>query len=96
MFLKDLEAYAKSLPNLRKLEPTLECTEDYPDFFVVKTKETYVFEDESEADDRINLTRSNPGFAGVDKKYKAAKINKNGEVTRPETWTVVAKLNHVG
>lgn len=96
MLLKDLEAYANSLPNLTKIEPTSERTEDYPDFFVTKTKETYVFEDEADADDRINLARNNPGFAGCDKKYKAAKINKSGEITRPETWTVVIKLNHVG
>ena len=96
MFLKDLESYVKSLSNLKKIEPTLELSEDCLDYFVTKTKETFVYEDEADADERINLARNNPGFAGVDKKYKQGKIDKNGDITRPETWTVVVKLKHVG
>ena len=62
-------------------------------FYVVKTKETYVFEDEADADVKVDAARRDPGFAGVEKKYKAGKMNKAGDVVRPETWTVVVKLN---
>ena len=90
----DIKDYVDSLENLRKIEFTIEDDEEMSGgFFVVKTKETYVFEDEADADIKVDVARRDPGFAGVEKKYKAGKMNKAGDVVRPETWTVVVKLN---
>ena len=90
----DIKDYVDSLENLRKIEFTIEDDEEMSGgFFVVKTKETYVFEDEADADVKVDAARRDPGFAGVEKKYKTGKMNKAGDVVRPETWTVVVKLN---
>ena len=90
----DLKDYIDVLENLRKIEVTIEDDEDMSGrFYVTKTKETYVFEDERDADVKVDTARQDNGFAGVEKKYKAGKMNKAGEVTKPETWTVVVKLN---
>ena len=90
----DIKDYVDSLENLRKIEFTIEDDEEMSGgFYVVKTKETYVFEDEADADVKVDDARRDPGFAGVEKKYKAGKMNKAGDVVRPETWTVVVKLN---
>ena len=42
----------------------------------------------------VDEIRRNPNFLGVEKKYKAGKMNKAGDVVKPETWTVVAKIGH--
>ena len=90
----DIKDYVDSLENLRKIEFTIEDDEEMSGgFYVVKTKETYVYEDESDADVKVDAARRDVGFAGVEKKYKAGKMNKAGDVVRPETWTVVVKLN---
>lgn len=90
----DIKDYIESLDNLRKIEITIEDDEEMSgSFYVTKTKETYVFEDEHDADVKVDSVRQDNGFAGVEKKYKAGKMNKAGEVTKPETWVVVAKLN---
>ena len=90
----DIKDYVDSLENLRKIEFTVEDDEEMSGgFYVVKTKETYVFEDEADADVKVDAARRDPGFAGEEKKYKAGKMNKAGDVVRPETWTVVVKLN---
>ncbi len=90
----EIKDYVDSLENLRKIEFTIEDDEEMSGgFYVVKTKETYVFEDEADADIKVDDARRDPGFAGVEKKYKAGKMNKAGDVVRPETWTVVVKLN---
>lgn len=62
------------------------------DMYVLKTKETYVFDTEEEADNLINDRRQNAGFAAASKKFKAGKMNKNGEVVRPDSWIVVITL----
>ena len=90
----DIKDYIDSLENLKKIEVTIEDDEEMNGrFYVTKTKETYVFEDEVDADAKVDAARKDNGFAGCDKKYKAGKMNKAGEVTKPETWTVVVKLN---
>ena len=90
----NIKDYIDSLENLRKIDFTIEDDEEMSGtFYVVKTKETYVYEDESDADAKVDSVRRDVGFAGVEKKYKAGKMNKAGEVTKPETWVVVAKLN---
>ena len=79
---------------LTKIEITLESDVDSDQFYVVKTKETFVYGDEESADELINEARQDSGFAGCDKKYKAGKINKAGECVKPETYSAVVKLNH--
>ena len=89
-----VKEYMDARPALTKMEVVAELDEFNNGFNVTKTKETYVFEDESEADRMVDDVRRNPGFLGVDKKYKAGKMNKAGDVVKPETWTVVAKIGH--
>ena len=90
----DIKDYVDGLENLRKIEITIEDDEEMSgSFYITKTKETYVFESESEADAKVDSARRDIGFAGVDKKFKQGKMNKAGEIVRPETYTVVVKLN---
>ena len=94
MRIEDIKEYVDARPALTKIEVTSEIDEFNNGFNVTKTKETYVFEDESDADKMVDDVRRNPGFLGVDKKYKAGKMNKAGDVVKPETRTVVAKIGH--
>lgn len=93
MLLTDLEDYVENLNELTKIEPKIELGED-GSFYVIQTKETYVFYEEIEADAKINEARQKPGYEASTKKFKQGKINKNGEITKPDTYTVVIKLNH--
>lgn len=94
MRIEDIKEYMDARPALTKMEVVAELDEFSNGFNVTKTKETYVFEDENEADRMVDDVRRNPGFLGVDKKYKAGKLNKAGDVVKAETWTVVAKISH--
>ena len=94
MRIEDIKEYVDARPALTKIEVTSEIDEFNNGFNVTKTKETYVFEDESDADKMVDDVRRNPGFLGVDKKYKAGKMNKAGDVVKEETRTVVAKIGH--
>lgn len=94
MRIEDIKEYMNARPALTKMEVVAELDEFSNGFNVTKTKETYVFEDENEADRMVDDVRRNPGFLGVDKKYKAGKLNKAGDVVKAETWTVVAKISH--
>lgn len=90
----EVKDYIDGLENLRKIEFAIEDDEDMnSSFYVVKTKETYVFDNEEDADAKVDAARQDIGFAGVEKKYKQGKMNKAGEIVRPETWSVVVKLN---
>ena len=96
MLLKDLQNYVSddSRAELVKIEPTIELGEVGDEFYITKTKETYHFYTEAAADMKINAAREDRGFAGCSKDFKAGKVNKAGEVTRPDIWKVVLKLNH--
>lgn len=94
MTLEQLTDYVEARPALIKLEATFELMDGVAGFHVTKTKETFSFGDEDEADTKIDEIRQTPGFLGVDKKYKKGKINKSGEVVTPETWQIIAKLSH--
>lgn len=99
MKLQDLQKYIDSLVNdgLTKISVELEIDAETTDntFYVIKTKETFVYGDEQEADAKIDDVRQINGFAGCDKKFKAGKISKKtGEELTPDTYTVVVKLNH--
>lgn len=95
MILSDVERYVeqREKEGLTKIEFTLEHTETISGFDVTKTKETYTFYGEDEADAKVDEIRQDPKFAGVDKKFKQGKANKAGEITRPDTYTVVGKFN---
>lgn len=88
----DIINYIDELDNLTKIDISIE-RDECDNLYVVKTKETFTFEEEQQADEKVDSVRKDIGFAGVEKKYKAGKMNKAGEVVRPETWVVVAKLN---
>ena len=93
MRLEDLPGYVAELDNLTKFE--IKTEDDTMGHLVVtETKETYVYDDERDADDKINSSIANPLCLAHTKKYKQGKINKSGEIVRPETWTVVIKLGH--
>lgn len=94
MRIEEIKDYVDARPALTKIEITTELGVDVAHFVVTRTKETYVFENEQSADKMVDEVRRDPMFLGVDKKYKAGKLNKAGDVVRPETWIVVAKLNH--
>lgn len=93
MRLEDLSGYVAQLDNLTKFEVKTE-DDTVGHLIVTETKETYIYEDEQDADSKINDARQNPLFASATKKYKQGKINKSGEIVKPETWTVVIKLGH--
>lgn len=85
--------YIDSLENLTKIEVKIEADE-YSGYQVLKTKETFSFGDEDAADEKVNAVRQNLGFESAKKTFKAGKVNKSGEVVRPDSWVVVAVLNH--
>lgn len=93
MRLEDLSTYVAELNNLTKFEVKSE-DDTCGHIIVIETKETYVFDDEQDADDKINEARQNVLFLGATKKYKAGKVKKDGTISAPETWTVVIKLGH--
>lgn len=93
MRLEDLSGYVAGLDNLVKFETKSE-DDTMGHLIITETKETYVYEDEAEADEKIKGATANPLCLAHTKKYKQGKIGKNGDVIRPETWTVVIKLGH--
>lgn len=94
MYLEDLQKYRDELNMcLTKMAVELEVDESGRTV-VMTTKETYSFEDEADADTIINKARLDVGFMEAKKKFKQGKINKNGEIVRPDSYTVVIKLNH--
>lgn len=94
MRIEDIQDYVNARPALTKLEVTTELGTDVTYFLVTKTKETYVFEDEMDADKMVDEIRRDPQFIGVEKKFKKGKVNKTGDVVKADTWLVVAKLAH--
>ena len=93
MELKDLEKYVEGLGHyLTKIEVKIAAQDG--SYYVDETKETYVYEEEADAFEKVDEARKNSGFKGVDKKDKDAKYNKDGEMTKPESHTVVVKLLH--
>lgn len=95
MILNEVEKYVedREREGLTKIEIVLEHAETIAGFDVRKTKETYVFTVEEEADRKVNEVRQYPNFAGVEKKFKQGKMNKAGEVTKEDSWVVVVKLS---
>lgn len=99
MRLEELQIYVaeREKEGLTKIEVTLELEQETSAdvYWVTKTKETFVYGDEDDADMKIDAARQSPGFAGCEKKFKAGKISKKtGEELTPDTYTVVVKLNH--
>lgn len=99
MIFDTLPEYVKKAAEkgLVRIEPVIEAdtaNQDFEAFFVTKTKETYWLGSEEEADNLIDEARKNPNFVGCDKKFKAGKINKQGEQLKPDVWVVSIKLSH--
>lgn len=97
MKISDLQGYVDSLSRegLMKIEVKSSFNPDAgEDFYIDETKETFVYGSEDEADAKINEVRQNNGFKSAEKKFKAGKMNKAGEMVKPDTWTVVVKLLH--
>ena len=96
MKLQELQNYVenKNKEGLTKIEVSMEL-DGVSTYYITKTKETYVYGTEDEADAKINEARQLPGFAGCDKKFKAGKVSKKtGEEISPDTYTAIVKLNH--
>ena len=80
---------------LTKMTIEIDSTGDYDGvFYVTKTKETYSYDSESKSDAKVDEVKDNPGFTGVDKKFKAGKVNKAGEIVRADEYQVIAKIAH--
>ena len=99
MQLRDLQNYieARNAEGLTKIAVTLELDAETTSdiYYVVKTKETYIYGDEQEADEKIDNARQLSGFEAAKKKFKAGKVSKkSGEELTPDTYTVVIDLNH--
>ena len=94
MRIEDIQDYVNARPALTKLEVTTELGTDVSYFLVTKTKETYVFEDETDADAMVDEIRRNPLFESAKKTYKPGKTNRMGDITKPETWTVIGVIKH--
>lgn len=99
MELKNLQHYIESRnqEGLTNIQVTLELeTETTANiYYVTKTKETYIYGDESEADNKIDEARQLNGFTSAKKKFKAGKVSKkSGEELTPDTYTVVIELAH--
>ena len=93
MVIEDIKNYIEIRPTLNKIEVKVEV-DDTGCFSVSKTKETYSFEDELDANKMVDEIRRDPQFIGVEKKFKKGKVNKAGDVVKPDVWLVVAKLSH--
>lgn len=99
MKLQELQNYIenKNKEGLTKIEVSMEVEQELTadTYWVTKTKETYVYGTEDEADAKINEARQLAGFAGCDKKIKAGKVSKKtGEEITPDTYTAIVKLTH--
>ena len=94
MLLTNINDYVAGKQNLTKIEVVSEVDEYSTGFYVIKTKETYVFGSEDEADAKINEARQSSAFESAKKTYKAGKLNKAGEIVKPETYNVVIVLKY--
>ena len=93
MVIEDIKNYIEVRPTLTKIEVTAEV-DDTGCVSISITKETYSFEDELDANKMVDEIRRDPQFIGVEKKFKKGKVNKAGDVVKPDVWLVVAKLSH--
>lgn len=94
MLLTNINDYVAGKQNLTKIEVVSEVDEYSTGFYVIKTKETYVFGSEDEADAKINEARQSSSFESAKKTYKAGKMNRAGEIVKPETYVVVIVLKY--
>lgn len=96
MTLDSINQYVKDLAakGLTKIDVSISVDpDDYETAYIVKTKETYCVFSEAEADELIEDATQNSTCSGHDKKFKQGKVNKAGEVTRPDSYTVVLKYS---
>ncbi len=95
MTIQDIPSIVEELKEegLTKCEPKAESDEKGV-FYITAIKYTYVVYSDAEADALINSARQDEHFEGCSKKYKEGKMNKAGELVRPETYTVVIKMKY--
>ena len=99
MKLQELQNYidARNSEGLTKIEVAMEVEQELTadTYYVTKTKETYVYGTETDADEKINAVRLMTGFESANKKFKPGKVSKKtGEEITPDSYQVVIKLNH--
>lgn len=99
MQLQELQNYVaeRNKEGLVKIDVSMEVEQELMNdtYYVTKTKETYVYGSEAEADAKIDAVRQFNGFIGCDKKFKPGKVSKKtGEEISPDTYIVVVKLTH--
>lgn len=93
MRVSEVQNYIDNAENLRKMDLKTEYNNDDGNFYVVETKETYEFADEVDADRKIDEMHQDPGFKAAEKKFKAGKVNKAGEVLREDVYLAIIKIN---
>ena len=93
MKVSEVQNYIDNAENLRKMDLKTEYSDDDGNFYVVETKETYEFADEVDADRKIDEMHQDPGFKAAEKKFKAGKINKAGEVLREDVYLAIIKIS---
>lgn len=93
MKVSEVQNYIDNAENLRKMDLKTEYSDDDGNFYVVETKETYEFADEVDADRKIDEMHQDPGFKAAEKKFKAGKVNKAGEVLREDVYLAIIKIN---
>lgn len=93
MKVSEVQNYIDNAENLRKMDLKTEYSDDDGNFYVVETKETYEFADEVDADRKIDEMHQDPGFKAAEKKFKAGKVNKAGEVLREDVYLAIIKIS---
>lgn len=94
MKLQELQNYVenKNKEGLTKIEVSMEL-DGVSTYYITKTKETYVYGTEDDADAKINEARQLPGFESAKKTFKAGKVSKKtGEEISPDTYTVIVVI----
>lgn len=96
MTLEDFNSYVVSRgDSLVTIEPKFECGETVGTFYLVRSKETYIYGDEEEADAKINEARQLAGFESAKKTFKEGKVSKKtGEQISDDEWKVVVVIKY--
>lgn len=91
MKLDEINDYYKKHSEEGLCEMTIGMKSDPDDVdyvYVTKIKEVYQLESEGDADRLINEAIQDPTCVGHNKKFKQGKVNKQGEVVRPDYYYV--------
>lgn len=99
MQLQELQNYVseRNKEGLVKIEVSMEVEQELMNdtYYITKTKETYVYGSEAEADTKIDNVRQLNGFESAKKTFKAGKVSKKtGEEISPDTYIVVIVIKN--